>query len=159
MSEERYEYDIEIEWTGERRATLTLDGRPQITVGTPPEFGGHEDVVSPEELFCASVATCFITTFFTIAEKRKLHYRSIISRAHGVLERDEDRKRRFTSFVLTPELVIEREEDRKRAQKTLELSERLCLVTNSISSAIELKPTIRVGTVTETETETDEAEH
>ena len=139
-----HEYDTVVQWTGERRGMLSLEGRPDITVGTPTEFGGHPDVVSPEDRFVASVATCLLTTFFTIAQKRKLTYKAITSHGHGVLERDANHQRRFTRLILRPRIVVGSADDVKNAQKTIELAEKLCLVSNSINSEITLEPEIVV---------------
>ena len=48
-----FKYQNELEWKGERKGFLSEEGKPGFMVATPPEFRGHPNIWSPEDLFVA----------------------------------------------------------------------------------------------------------
>src|SRR5690606_35571801 len=59
--------------------TVSLSGdellalpRAPIAAGAPPQFGGSEDVWSPEELLAGAVLLCLQTTFAAFAKRASL---------------------------------------------------------------------------------------
>ncbi len=109
----------------------------------PAEFGGPGDRWSPETLFVAAIADCFILTFRAIARGSKLPWVSLSCEAEGKLERVE-RVTRFTDIVVRPSLVIPPDVDQARAERLLEKAEKGCLITNSLSGATRLEPLVSV---------------
>ena len=83
---ERHDYPVTIHWTGTEIADPSegrlesSDGLPEVVVTPPPEFGGPAHQWSPEHLFAASVASCFLTTFLAIA--RQLEARGLEPLGH-----------------------------------------------------------------------------
>ena len=107
-----------------------------IEVATPPEFpNGIEGIWSPEHLLTASVVSCFMTTFLSIAENSKLEFTSFDCPAKGKLEQIEG-KFLMTEIILEPTLVITKESDKDRAERILQKSESACLISNSIKSKV-----------------------
>ncbi|MGC2316851.1 MAG: hypothetical protein WA615_10185 [Bradyrhizobium sp.] len=51
---------------------LSAAGRPNIVVGSPPEFKGEPDIWAPEELLVGSLNTCMMLTFLTLAQAQGL---------------------------------------------------------------------------------------
>jgi organic hydroperoxide reductase OsmC/OhrA len=47
---------------------LSAAGRPNIVVGSPPEFKGEPDIWAPEELLVGSLNTCMMLTFLALAQ-------------------------------------------------------------------------------------------
>jgi hypothetical protein len=45
-----FRYKAETAWSSARRGTLSALGKPNIVVGSPPEFKGQPDIWAPEEL-------------------------------------------------------------------------------------------------------------
>src|SRR6516225_7749013 len=66
-------------WSAARRAVLSAPGKPNVVVGSPPEFRGEPAHWAPEELLVASLNTCTMLTFITLAQARRR--RSRIRRA------------------------------------------------------------------------------
>jgi peroxiredoxin-like protein len=140
-----YYYDTDIEWTGERKGTISAPNLPALTVATPPEFQGHEGLWSPEHLFVAAVNSCLMTTFLAIANLSKLEFVTFRSQAHGTLEKIEGHGFQITDIVITPHLTIARESDRERAMRILEKAEKHCLISNSIKATVRMEPDIFVA--------------
>lgn len=144
MAEDKYNYEVKTKWTEGKRMKLMIKGQPDLEVTPPPEFGGPEGFLSPEDLFVASASTCYTTTFLAIAERARLQYVDFVCRAEGILEKSEGKGFWFTKIDLFPELTISDEEARERAENVLETSKKYCLVTNSMNSSVSLNSTIKV---------------
>jgi len=119
-------------------------GLPDIATTAPPEFGGPEGHWSPESLLVASVADCFILSFRAVARASKLDWEELSCDVEAVLERP-DGVSRFTRMTLAPRLTIRSPDDEDKAHRCLERTERACLVTNSLTADITLKPQIDVA--------------
>ena len=76
-----YTYHTAVKWTEQRKGVISCVGKPDVQVATPPEFKGHEDIWSPEDLFVASANICLMTTFLAVAERAGLTFTSYES--HG----------------------------------------------------------------------------
>lgn len=146
---EAHYYNVDVNWNKDRKGVmcspeLNLDTDNCIEVATPPEFTkGIPGIWSPEHLFTAAVNSCLMTTFLAIAENSKLEFSNFNCKAKGKLEQ-VDRKFLMTEVILEPTLTINDEKNRGRAERILEKSEALCLISNSIKSKITMVPTILV---------------
>ncbi|MGB5994869.1 MAG: OsmC family protein [Candidatus Deferrimicrobiaceae bacterium] len=134
-----YSYPTSVRWTGEKKGTMTVTGKPSVEVATPPEFKGHEGIWSPEDLFVASVNSCIMTTFLAFADRAGLGFEKFESEAEGLLE-FVDGKFLFTKIVVRPRVTLRSEEDKGKAEEILHKAERNCLVSNSIRTEIVLEP-------------------
>lgn len=116
-----------------------------IQVATPPEFNkGVENIWSPEHFFVAAVNSCLMTTFLAVAENSKLEFEHFESMAKGTLDK-VDGKFMMTSVELHPTLIISRADQMDKAKRVLEMSEKACLISNSVRSEVTLHPTIKVS--------------
>ena len=61
MGEDVYTYENTVTWKKEKIGELTWEGKPSIEVATPPEFKGHEGIITPEDLFVAAENVCIFT--------------------------------------------------------------------------------------------------
>jgi organic hydroperoxide reductase OsmC/OhrA len=67
-----FRYKAKITWSSARRGMLSAAGRPDVIVGSPPEFKGDPDIWAPEELLIGSLNTCMMLTFLTRAQAQGL---------------------------------------------------------------------------------------
>jgi organic hydroperoxide reductase OsmC/OhrA len=116
-------------------------GLEDISTTAPPEFGGPEGSWSPETLLVASVADCFILSFRAIARASKLEWLELSCAADGYLDR-VDNVTRFTRFDLQARLKLPEGADHRKAERVLHMSEKNCLITNSLSSEVNLETEI-----------------
>ena len=137
-------YKNSIRWEGERRGIVSSDNKPSFKVATPPEFKGHPGIWSPEDLFVASVNVCIMTTFLHYAERNKLEFLSYKSDAEGVLE-IIDNNFMFSEIKIRPLLAVKKDSDINKAKDLIELSEKNCLISNSIKSIVSVIPEINLG--------------
>ena len=136
-------YPVEIKWETQRKGVLSsIDVNSTMDIATPPQFpGGMPGIWSPEHLLTAAVASCYMTTFLSIAEKSKLIFDSFSCKANGKLELN-DGKLLMTEIVLYAQLHITKAEDKVKAENVLAKSEIHCLISNSIKSKVSLNTTI-----------------
>jgi organic hydroperoxide reductase OsmC/OhrA len=111
--------------------TLASEGLPSLSTVSPPEFGGPPGQWSPETLFVAAAADCFILTFRAVATASNLVWSRLECSAEGVLDRDGGVVR-FTGLRLHARLTLPAGGDTARATRLLEKAEKTCLITNSL---------------------------
>jgi organic hydroperoxide reductase OsmC/OhrA len=143
--ETKYTYQATAQFHQHDRSFVELEhGAPRIIhFSAPPEFGGEPGFWTPEHFLLAAVSSCFIATFRAVAAASKLEFQGIEVAVEGQLEKDSGGFR-FTKMILRPTAIIFEEHERERTQRLLEKSERICLVTRSLSSAVELEAKILV---------------
>lgn len=136
-----YTYQVEVDWTTERKGVITAEGKPPMEVATPPEFRGHPGIWSPEDLFVSAVNVCTMTTFLALAARREVRFLRYRSRARGLLEMVDGRFK-FTRVTVYPELILPGGADEAVAREVLHEAERSCLIANSIDATVEMEETI-----------------
>lgn len=107
----------------------------------PVEFDGPPGNWSPETLFVASIADCFVLSFRAIARASKLEWIEIDCAADGTLEKTADGLA-FTRIDLQVVLRVPAGGDAERAQRLLEKAEKACLVSNSIKPGVHLSASV-----------------
>ena len=117
--------------------TLSALGKPNIVVGSPPEFKGQPDVWSPEELLVGSVNTCLMLTFLTLVQAKGLVPLGYRSEAEGLLENIEG-KYRITEVTVRPRVTLNDTAELERAREIMESVEAQCFISNSIKSKVTL---------------------
>lgn len=139
-----HRYDVQATADVEGSVLVRSERLPTLTTAPPSQYGGPGDQWSPETLFVAAAADCFVLTFRAIATASKLPWRRLGCDAEGVLDR-RDGVVRFTELHLRTRLVLPPGVDAGRAKRLLEKAEAACLVTNSLA----LCPTLTAEVTTE----------
>ena len=136
-----HEYEVKINWNDSPNAIMKSDKLPEIEVNAPANFGGPDNVWSPEHLFVSSIASCTMLSFLYFAEQRKVEVKSYESVAKGVLKKG-DAGYEFESVVVEA-IVDVPEEQQVKVPKLAELGEKYCLVSNSVKCNIEFNVKIK----------------
>lgn len=136
-------YEVNLQWSAERKGVLSSPIlNASIEVATPPEFPkGMPGIWSPEHLFVAAVNSCLMTTFLAVAENSKLEFSHFDCAAEGILEQ-VDGKYSITKIILRPKVVVSASVNHDRVKRVLDISEKHCLISNSIVSEVHLEPEI-----------------
>ena len=116
---------------------LKSDRLASIVSAPPVEFGGPGDRWSPESLLVAAVADCFVLSLRAIARNSKLPWVSLQCEVEGILER-EGNQTKFTEFLVHATLHVPKDTNEQRAHRILDKAEDSCLITNSLSSKVQL---------------------
>ncbi|MEX2134653.1 MAG: OsmC family protein [Acidimicrobiia bacterium] len=141
---ESHEYQVLLTGTDPKTGYLESDEDrlPKLEVATPPEFGGPGETWSPEHLFVAAVSSCLMTTFHAIAQISGLEVLEYHDEAISHLQRGDDRLYRIDRVTVRPRVVIADESKIDKAVHLLEKAEAVCLISRSVSSEIDLHPTV-----------------
>ncbi|MCS4505763.1 hypothetical protein KBTX_01901 [wastewater metagenome] len=133
--------------SGEAEGTVAVsaEGLGTIPTAPPEEFGGPGGYWTPEHLFVASIADCFVLSFRAVARASRLEWRHLACDVDAELDRP-DRALRFTRVTLRPRLEIADDGNRNAALRCLEKAERACLITNSLDCEVTLEPRVDVQT-------------
>jgi organic hydroperoxide reductase OsmC/OhrA len=110
---------------------VTSPRLPEILSAPPAEFDGPGDAWSPETLFVAAIADCFILTFRALAKASHLEWTHLACRVEGVLDRAEG-VTQFTRYTTHATLEIPAAGDEAKARALMERAEHRCLVANSL---------------------------
>ena len=144
MSDETHEYNVKVNWIHGRTGKFIIENKPEITFATPPEFGGPEGIVSPEDLFVGSATSCLMTTFVTFTGKMRFDFKSFTCEGKGTLER-VGKGFQFTKIELKAHVVVASQDLVPKAERALELAGKYCLVSNSMKCPTEHQNSVSVG--------------
>lgn len=139
-----HHYLVQAQGTAGGVVLVTTKEAPDLETHAPPEFDGPPGYWSPESLLVASVADCYILSFRAVARASKLEWTSLAVDVEGVLDRVEG-VTRFVGFTVKPRLEILSAEREPLARTVLDKAKRACLVTNSLTAACELAPTVCIA--------------
>jgi peroxiredoxin-like protein len=126
-----HEYTVRVDWTKGREGNMIVEGKPILEVSAPPEFEGPEGIISPEDLFVAAAASCFMTTFVTFSKKMRFEYKSFSCTGKGILEKVE-KGFQFTKIHIDAIVAVGSEDLKSKTERALELAAKYCLVSNSM---------------------------
>ena len=143
--DEVYTYEGEVVWSRDRRGTLHAGTLPSLDVAPPPEFKGEAGVWNPEQLLLAAANACLMNTFFSVAEKARIHVASYSSSAKAWLTRDGEGGYAITSIELRPVIVVQRGKDAERAKALIQLAEGRCLIARSLKYPTRVEAHVRVS--------------
>mgnify|MGYP001182217487 FL=1 len=138
-------YEVDLKWKEGRIGELSASSLSEtIEVATPPEFPkGVPNIWSPEHLYAAAINSCFMTTFLSIAENSKLEFESFECKTIIKMERI-DKQFLITEATIKPLVqLVDTEKDLKRAMRVFEMTNKHCLVTNSMKTKVFLDPKIK----------------
>jgi peroxiredoxin-like protein len=142
--EAHYEYRVKALWAGARKGVVHAEEvLPAISFSAPPEFLGQAGHWTPEHFLVASVASCFVVTFFGIAKKSRFEFASFELDAEGVLG-NSGGSWCFKEIKLSPVVSVLKEADRDRAARLLEKTQESCLIARSLRCAVVLRPRVKI---------------
>lgn len=124
--------------------SLTTPNCVELVSAPPAEFGGPGDQWSPETIFVAAVADCFVLSFKAIARASRLEWSDLECAAVGVLDKVE-RTMKFTEIQLKAKLVVPEGTAPEKAAKLLDKAEHACLVSNSLNAEVHLTTEVVVS--------------
>ena len=132
-----HQYNVTANGKSDDSLTISIDNLADLLIAAPIQFGGPGDKYSPEDLFMASISSCFVLSFRAIARASKLNWLSIQCHSQGTLDR-VDGKNKFTKVITEVKLVIAEGESIEAAERLLHKADKTCLVANSLNGEMVL---------------------
>ncbi len=132
-------------WASGRTGFAKSGSAPNaIHFSAPTAFGGMEGRWTPEDLLLGAIASCYTTTFRTIAENSKFEYTDLQVEVEGEVKRAEVGYE-FSAILIRVSLMIPQGEEQGRAIKLLNKAFGLCLISRALSVKQEFEPRVQVG--------------
>jgi len=139
-----FRYTVRTAWSAARRGSLSAARKPNVVVGSPPEFKGEAGNWAPEELLVGSLNTCMMLTFLTLAQARSLTPVGYEGEAEGLLENVEG-KYQITKVMVRPRVTLKSDAELELARKIMDSVEAHCFIANSIKATVALAPEFAVA--------------
>ncbi len=121
-------------WEFDGGVTVPASSSPHVV----PLPYSVEANVDPEEAFIASLSSCHMLVFLSIAAKRRYVINSYLDTAVGVLEVDDSGRESITTVTLRPQIIFHGEKQPSRAQleKMHHLAHENCFIANSVKTVV-----------------------
>ena len=150
------EYTAEILWqrgdqdflanTYSRRHSLRFDGGAEWAGSSSPHVVplpfSDASAVDPEEAFVASLSSCHMLWFLTMAVKRKFCVDRYFDAASGGMEKNADGKMAMTVVTLRPEVTFSGENlpTREQIEHMHHRAHEECFIANSVKTEVRCEP-------------------
>ena len=118
--------------------SISLQGMGETELSSPPEFGGKEDVLSPEEMFVGSINGCLMLTFFYFAKKFDVEVTSYHSDAEGEVEKGNEGFK-FAKLSVKAKVTVGKDKRFEKIEEISHLAEKYCLVSSSVICPVSYK--------------------
>jgi organic hydroperoxide reductase OsmC/OhrA len=140
-----------LEWTGatkgstqdprfSRDLAVTLDAAV-LPMSSAPAYRGDPSRTNPEQLFVASVSACQALTYLSLAARNGVAVAAYSDEAEGWLG-VVDGKTRMARVSLRPRIVLAPGADEAKARSLVTKAHDGCFIANSVSTAIDISPTV-----------------
>ena len=142
--ENQHTYRVVAWWSSGKTGLAKSDSAPNALHFTaPPLFGGLEGRWTPEDLLLVAVASCYTTTFRSLADYSKFPYTDLEVEVQGAIVKAEHGYV-FNDIVIRPTLTIVNADEKPRGTRLLEKAKGLCLVSRALSVTQLFEPQIQV---------------
>lgn len=131
------EYSRGHEWIFDGGVTVLASSSPHV-VPLPYSIEAHVD---PEEAFVASLSSCHMLFFLSIAAKKKFVVDQYIDNAVGVMGNDRDGRIAMTKVILRPEVMFAGEDQpsREQLEEMHDQSHKHCFIANSVKTEVTIE--------------------
>jgi organic hydroperoxide reductase OsmC/OhrA len=128
------QYSREHRWQFDGGAEIAASASPQVV---PPPFS-NPAYVDPEEAFVASVSSCHMLWFLSIAAKQEFIVEHYVDQAIGVMGKNEAGQLALTHVHLYPEVIFsgERQPTESQIAAMHEQAHHRCFIANSVKSQV-----------------------
>lgn len=136
-SDEKYidnKYSRRHEWRFDGGVTIEASSSPHIV---PLPYSVEENV-DPEEAFVASLSSCHMLFFLSVAAKRRYVVDSYTDNAVGLMAKGGDGKLSMTTVTLRPHVQFsgEKRPSKEQLEKMHHQSHEQCFIANSVKTEI-----------------------
>lgn len=124
----------------DRDATATAPGKPALTLSAG---NGNASCWNPEDMLGTSLSMCHMLTFLALASKVGIDVRAYDGQTETQLD-TVDKITRVTRIRLTPRITVAAGSDEEKVRTMFEKAHKYCFIANSITSEVEMAPTVVV---------------
>ena len=137
-------YETALKWTGGESGIEQAAARPDLTVSSPPEFGGKDNLWNPELLLVGAVEACMLLTSLSVAQRQKITLSGYTSAATGQMAKTPEGLR-FQSIAIAVTLTVPAGTDEAKAAQVVHTAEKYCPVSNAVKCPVTVQVTVRTA--------------
>ena len=128
--------------TFDRSYTLHFSGGQILPGSSSPVYFGNPTLINPEEILIASLSSCFMLTFLSIAALKRFVVDSYEDEAECELGKNEHGKTMISRIILRPKVSFGqgRQPDPDSLAELYRKAEENCFVSNSLRSEVTVAP-------------------
>jgi organic hydroperoxide reductase OsmC/OhrA len=117
---------------------VTFKNKESVQMSAAPAYKGNPALVDPEEAFVASLSSCHMLTFLSLAANRKLVVDEYIDDAVGHLEKNANGKLAITRVTLRPQITFApgTAPDEQTLHALHDKAHHECFIANSVTTEI-----------------------
>lgn len=150
------EYTAEISWqrSGQdfsgnrysRRHLVRFDGGAELAASSSPQVVpepmSDPAAADPEEMFIASLSSCHMLWFLSLAARRGFCVDSYVDRAHGHMARNDIGKMAMVRVTLRPEVAFSGQKlpTREQVLELHHIAHEECFIANSVATQVRCEP-------------------
>ncbi|MBD3407441.1 MAG: hypothetical protein GF411_15090 [Candidatus Lokiarchaeota archaeon] len=136
---EEHRYELESEFVREKIVRISISGKPEFEVATPPDFweDSPKGMLSPEDLFLASAVSCYGVSLSGVSKRYHADFISFKISAHGHLKKG-DYGWEFAEITIEVIITVPTSKDKKKMEKAADRAHKYCVVSNSMKCPVHL---------------------
>jgi organic hydroperoxide reductase OsmC/OhrA len=129
-----------------RRHLIRFDGGAELAASSSPQVVpeplSDPAAVDPEEMFVASLSSCHMLWFLSIAARRGFCVDRYADHAHGLMARNAAGKMAMTQVTLYPEVVFSgpKRPTRQQIDELHHKAHEECFIANSVTTDVRWEP-------------------
>ncbi|MBF6986513.1 MULTISPECIES: OsmC family protein [Cupriavidus] len=131
-----------------RRHVLRFDGGAEVPGSSSPHVVplpmSDASAVDPEEMFIASLSSCHMLWFLSLAAKQRFVVDRYVDAATGVMEKNREGQMAMTVVTLRPQVTFsgEREPTRDELERLHHAAHDACFIANSVRTEVRCEPVL-----------------
>ena len=119
----------------DRRAHTIDLANQRLAASGAAVLGGDPDKADPEEMFVASLSSCHMLWFLSLARAARLQVTAYEDEPQGTMDGT-----RFTRVVLRPKVAFNGDIDSEQIDSLHHRAHERCFIANSVSCPVEVEP-------------------
>jgi organic hydroperoxide reductase OsmC/OhrA len=122
----------------DRTHDIQFGGGSSISASSAPEFLGKAELANPEELFTASLSSCFMLTFLYLAAMKGLEVDEYSAQAIGTLAKNAEGKMAMTEVTIKPHVVFHENKnpDAATLEDLFKKAHEQCFISSSVKTKV-----------------------
>lgn len=131
-----------------RRHVLRFDGGAEVPGSSSPHVVplpmSDASAVDPEEMFIASLSSCHMLWFLSLAAKQRLVVDRYVDAATGLMEKNREGQMAMTVVTLRPQVTFsgEREPTRDELERLHHAAHDACFIASSVRTEVRCEPVL-----------------
>ncbi|MBV9576495.1 MAG: OsmC family protein [Gammaproteobacteria bacterium] len=125
--------------TYDRTHHIHFGGGFSVEASSAPEYLGKAELPNPEELFVASISSCFMLTFLYWAATKGFIVNEYHAKAEGTLGKNSEAKMAMTEVIITPKVSFsEKIPDPDALKELFDKAHENCFISSSVKTKISI---------------------